>query len=168
MPGRGNTMNDNAKIGIAIAGGYLLGRTKKGKAALSIALWVGASRLGIRPGQLARDGLQRLAAVPQVAAIGTQLRGPVAAAGRKAALATLESRIDRVADSLHERTSKVTNGSAVKSTAKDTTSKAKPRKKSGTASAKGGDRKPASSRASGGSQRREGSRSGREPSRARR
>jgi hypothetical protein len=98
-------MNDSAKIGLAIAGGYVLGRTKKGKAALGLALWMASSRLGIRPGQLAREGLTKLAATPQIAALGSQLRGPVAQAGRRAAVATLESRMERFADSLQERTS---------------------------------------------------------------
>jgi hypothetical protein len=132
---KGDSMNDNAKIGLAVAGGYILGRTKKGKAALTAGILLAANRLGIQPEQLARAGLRRLAATPQIAALETQLRGPVLEAGRKAALATLESRMGRLADNLHARTASL---SGATDDAKPTDTKASTNRSKSTGNADGG------------------------------
>lgn len=96
-------MDDKMKIGAAIAGGYLLGRTKKGKVALSLALWLAGST-GLDPKRLIRKGLVEVARSPDVRNLAEQIRGPVTEAGRNALVATIESRVNRLADTLHERT----------------------------------------------------------------
>lgn len=106
-------MDDRTKIAVAVAGGYLLGRTKKGKAALSLALWLAGKELGLQPRELVREGVLKLASTPQISQLGDQLRGPVAEAGRKAALATLESQLTRFSDGLQSRTSSLTDKAKV-------------------------------------------------------
>lgn len=96
--------NDVAKIGAAVAGGYLLGRTKKGKAALGMALWLAGSRTGLQPRALVREGLMALARSPQTAELVSQLRGPVLEAGRRAAITTLETQARTLTGALQQRT----------------------------------------------------------------
>lgn len=70
-------MDDQAKVALAAAvvGGYVLGRTKKGRVALSVATYLAGRRFGLEPRQLAAEGMRRLGEVPQVAELQEQLRG---------------------------------------------------------------------------------------------
>lgn len=62
-------MNDMTKIAlaVAVAGGYVLGRAKKGRLAFAMATYIAGRRFGLDPRQLATEGLRRLKDVPQVA-----------------------------------------------------------------------------------------------------
>lgn len=55
-------MDDKEKVTLAAAvvGGYVLGRTKKGLLALSIATYLAGRRFGLEPRQLAAEGMRRL------------------------------------------------------------------------------------------------------------
>nr|BBJ50134.1 hypothetical protein SAVMC3_27630 [Streptomyces avermitilis] len=70
-------MDDTAKVTLAAAvvGGYVLGRTKKGRMALSIATYLAGRRFGLEPRQLATEGMRRLGEMPQFAQLQEQLRG---------------------------------------------------------------------------------------------
>lgn len=96
-------MNDQTKIATAVIAGYLLGRTKQGKRALRIALWLGGGTSGVAS-TLGQQGLGRLEANPALAALLTQIRGPLVDAGRKALTSALENRANSLADTLHSRT----------------------------------------------------------------
>ena len=52
-------MNDRVKIAGAVVGGYVLGRTKKGRLAIKMALWLAGN--DYRPANLLRNGVGRLA-----------------------------------------------------------------------------------------------------------
>ncbi|WP_146214587.1 histone protein [Streptomyces sp. ICBB 8177] len=86
-------MDQPTKIAIvvALAGGYLLGRTKKGRLALMAASLVAGREL--EPRAIASEALSKLAEVPQVADLNEQLRGEVLDAGKRAATAALNRRI---------------------------------------------------------------------------
>lgn len=70
-------MDDKEKVTLAAAvvGGYVLGRTKKGRLALSIATYLAGRRFGLEPRQLAAEGMRRLGEIPQFAELQEQLRG---------------------------------------------------------------------------------------------
>lgn len=93
-------MTDTARIGAALAGGYVLGRTKKAKKAITLALWLS----GKQPSGLSRTALTRLRESQVAGEILTQLRGPLTAAATRAALALVEGRVTSLADNLHQRT----------------------------------------------------------------
>src|SRR5690606_31013811 len=95
---------DTARIGSALVAGYLLGRTKKAKKAITLALWLTGKNKMLQPQNLAKMALTKLQDSPVAGEIITQIRGPLATAASKAALATLESRATAFADSLHEKT----------------------------------------------------------------
>lgn len=70
-------MEDQTKVTLAAAvvGGYVLGRTKKGRLAISVATYLAGRRFGLEPRQLAAEGMRRLGEVPQFAELQDQLKG---------------------------------------------------------------------------------------------
>lgn len=89
---------DNAKIGTALLGGYLLGRTKKAKLAVGLGTLLAGSR--IKPGQVGRT----LQESPLVHTLTDQVRSDLKDAGKAAATSVLTAKADSLADALHERT----------------------------------------------------------------
>ena len=98
-------MSDKAKIGAAVAGGYLLGRTKRGRLALGLAMLLA----GYRPSTQLRKGLLQLTENAELGQLTSQLRGPLALAGRKAAEAVIAAQAARLADQLTSRTEALTD-----------------------------------------------------------
>src|SRR3954469_1142427 len=97
------TMNSAAKLGAGVAGGYLLGRTKKLKLAIGLGAWLMGKRLQMSPGQLAMQGLGQLRQSPEFGEITDRLRNEVGGAGRKALSAAASSRMESLADRLRDR-----------------------------------------------------------------
>ncbi|MFE6283340.1 hypothetical protein [Streptomyces sp. NPDC057877] len=88
---------DNAKIGAAVLGGYLLGRTKNAKLAIGLGALLAGSR--VRPGQFGK-ALDS----PFLNDITRQLRTELTDASRAAATSVLTTKADHLADALHDRT----------------------------------------------------------------
>lgn len=97
-------MQDTIKIGTAALGGYVLGRTRKAKAAIGLALWLsGRGRMR----DMARDQAAKLLSSERGQELLTQLRGPLLGTGKQAALSLFESQAGRLSDTLHSRTEKL-------------------------------------------------------------
>ncbi|MFF5479991.1 ABC transporter substrate-binding protein [Streptomyces sp. NPDC012935] len=90
---------NNAKIGTALLGGYLLGRSKKAKLALSLGALLAGSRMN--PGQVGKA----LQESPFVHTLTDQVRSELTGAGKAAATTLLSAKADNLADAIHERTS---------------------------------------------------------------
>ncbi|MER6349154.1 hypothetical protein ACWC10_25900 [Streptomyces sp. NPDC001595] len=103
-------MNDDMKMAVAaaLAGGYLLGRTKKAKLALAVGSYVAGRRFGLSPAQLVSEGLTRLQQVPQFQELSDQVRGELLQAGRTALTTAANRRLADLADSLRDRTETLT------------------------------------------------------------
>jgi hypothetical protein len=101
-------MQDAVKIGTAAVGGYLLGRTKKAKTAIALALWLSGKG---RPADYARDQAVKLLSTGKAQDLIGQLRGPLLTAGRKAALSAFEGQAGRLTDGLTRRTEMLTGTS---------------------------------------------------------
>ncbi|MGV9288994.1 hypothetical protein [Streptomyces sp. NPDC003719] len=98
-------MNDSkAALAAAMAGGYLLGRTKKAKVAFAVGSYLAGRRLGLSPGQVLSTGLGRLQLAPQIQELSDQVRGELLAAGRTAVTAAANRRLTGLADTLRDRT----------------------------------------------------------------
>jgi hypothetical protein len=97
-------MHDTVKIGTAALGGYVLGRTKKAKAAIGLALWLTGKG---RPRDIARDQAFKLLQSERGQELLMQMRGPVLAAGRQAALALVEGQAGRLTSGMQKRTEKL-------------------------------------------------------------
>ncbi|MER7831790.1 ABC transporter substrate-binding protein [Streptomyces sp. NPDC095602] len=91
-------MMTNGKIGAAVVGGYMLGRTRKAKLAMGLAMALAGSR--VRPGELGRQ----LARSPFLSQVNQQVRDELAGAGKAAAATVLNAKADRLAEALHQRT----------------------------------------------------------------
>ncbi|MGW2691346.1 hypothetical protein [Streptomyces sp. NPDC001296] len=89
----------NPKIAAAVLAGYLLGRTRKAKLALSLGAMLAGSR--VKPDQLGK----LLQDSPLVGNVSEQVRTELAEAGKTAATTLLTSKAESLADALHERTS---------------------------------------------------------------
>lgn len=88
---------NNATIGAAVLGGYLLGRTKKAKLALGLGALLAGSQ--VRPGQLGKA-----VDAPFLGDLTRQIRTELTGAGKAAATSVLSSKADSLAGTLHERT----------------------------------------------------------------
>ncbi|WP_326622592.1 hypothetical protein OG863_36420 [Streptomyces decoyicus] len=93
-------MMNNAKIGVALVGGYLLGRTKKAKLAIGLGMFLAGKKLNLDPRQLGT----LVANSPVLGPLNDQVRKELVDATKSAAGAALTQRMNGLADSLHERT----------------------------------------------------------------
>ncbi|MEW9521315.1 hypothetical protein [Streptomyces tubercidicus] len=90
-------------LAAALAAGYVLGRTKKGKLAIGVASMVAGQALS--PQELIGQALRKLAATPQAAQLMDQVRGELLESGRTALSATADRSLGALADALQKRTS---------------------------------------------------------------
>ncbi|WP_204165831.1 hypothetical protein [Streptomyces sp. NEAU-S7GS2] len=97
----------NAKIGVALVGGYLLGRTKKAKMAIGLGMFLAGKKLNLDPKQLGT----LIANSPVLGPLNDQVRKELVDATKAAAGTALTQRMSGLADSLHERTAALTEGS---------------------------------------------------------
>ena len=119
----------SAKLAAAVIGGYVLGRTKKGGAALTLASWLSGNQAGPQAMSLARKGLTQVAQSEQAAQIIKQVRGPLMEAAQKAATQAVVSRVTALSNGLTARAQALSEvgGTIVEGTAErvsDTTKKA--------------------------------------------
>jgi hypothetical protein len=98
-------MTQNPKLlALGLAGGYLLGRTRKAKVALAVASYVVGKRAGISPQQLLTEGLRKLSDTPEFARLEKQVRDELMSAGRSMVTAAANRRLDSLSDVLRDRT----------------------------------------------------------------
>jgi hypothetical protein len=97
-------MNNRLALALAVGGGYVLGRTKKGKLAIGLGSMALGKRLNLSPQAVARLASEQLQKNPQFKEIGDQLRGDLRGVGKAATGAVVSRRLNSLADSLHQRT----------------------------------------------------------------
>ncbi|MGW6512183.1 hypothetical protein ACWGCP_32480, partial [Streptomyces niveus] len=93
-------MTGNVKIGVALVGGYLLGRTKKAKMAIGFGMFLAGKKLSFDPKQLGK----LVANSPVLGSLNDQVRKELVDATKSAATDALSQRASGLADSLHRRT----------------------------------------------------------------
>ncbi|MFH9201267.1 hypothetical protein ACH4KO_28995 [Streptomyces anulatus] len=99
-------MTKNAKIGAALVGGYLLGRTKKAKLALGFGMFLLGKKVDLDPRQIGR----MLADSPVLGSLNDQVRKELVDATRTAATKAVTQRAGSLADSLQQRTQALGTG----------------------------------------------------------
>ncbi|MEV0600426.1 hypothetical protein AB0I82_14190 [Streptomyces sp. NPDC050315] len=100
--------NNKVAMAAAMAGGYLLGRTKKAKLALAVGSYLAGRRFGLSPGQMLSEGLEKLQQTPQFQELSDQVRGELLTAGRTAVTNAANRRLTDFADALRDRTDELT------------------------------------------------------------
>ncbi|GGZ24452.1 hypothetical protein CP967_01340 [Streptomyces nitrosporeus] len=93
-------MTRNARIGAALVGGYLLGRTKKARLAIGFGMFLAGRKLPLDPQRLGK----MLAGSPVLGALNDQVRKEIVEATRSAATGALTQRATGLADALQRRT----------------------------------------------------------------
>jgi len=88
-------MTGNGKIGVALVGGYLLGRTKKAKMAIGLGMFLAGKKLSFDPAQLGK----LVANSPVLGSLNTQVRKELVEATKSAATSALTKRASGLADS---------------------------------------------------------------------
>lgn len=98
-------MNSTCRTAVAaaVAGGYVLGRTRKAKMAFAVGTFLAGRRFGLTPAALAAEGLRRLRETPQLAGLREQIGGDLLDAARAAATSSADRRFSAFADTLRER-----------------------------------------------------------------
>ncbi|WP_433648794.1 hypothetical protein ACQP2C_17515 [Micromonospora zamorensis] len=92
-------MKAGTRIGLAVSFGYLLGRRRKLRTALTLAAAVAAGRASRDPGGLLKRGTDALHSSPQLSNLG-RLGAPLVHAGRAAATAAAGSGVDALSGRL--------------------------------------------------------------------
>ncbi|WP_406719850.1 hypothetical protein [Streptomyces anthocyanicus] len=92
-----------AALAAALAAGYALGRTKKGKVAIGAASVLAGQGL-LSPKELLNRALRKAYGSPQAAQLLEQMRGELMGAARSALSATADRRLAALAASLQQRT----------------------------------------------------------------
>lgn len=100
-------MDNRLATALAVAAGYALGRTKKGRLALGVGGMVLGKRLRTGPQQLLSAANEQLLKNPQLKEVGDQVREDLRGVGKAATGAVVSRRIDSLADRLHQRTMNV-------------------------------------------------------------
>lgn len=96
-------MSGTAKTVAAVAGGYLLGRTKKMKLAIMMAGLLAGKKLPTS-GKDLQEQLKKLADEnPEIGGLVKQIQGNLNQAARAAAVTAATQQVNRLSDSLHER-----------------------------------------------------------------
>lgn len=93
-------MMNNSKIGLALVGGYLLGRTRKAKMAIGLGMFLAGKKLDINPQQL----VKMVANSPVVGRLSDQVRKDLVDNTKSALTSAVTQRAGSIADTLHERT----------------------------------------------------------------
>ncbi|RFU82666.1 hypothetical protein DY218_32025 [Streptomyces triticagri] len=93
-------MTGNVKTGVALVGGYLLGRTKKARMAIGLGMFLAGRKLDLDPARLGK----LVANSPVLGGLNDQVRKELVEATKTAATGALTKRATGLADSLQDRT----------------------------------------------------------------
>jgi hypothetical protein len=96
-------MDAKQKVAAAVAAGYLLGRTKKLKLAITVGSVLAGQRISTNPQKLLKGASGLVQNNPALSALQTELRGRAFDAAKGAAVSVATSRIDKLTDSLRTR-----------------------------------------------------------------
>ncbi|MGW7531093.1 hypothetical protein [Amycolatopsis sp. NPDC054798] len=97
-------MTPGMKVAAAVVGGYVLGRRKKAKLAITMGAWLVGKKLNLDPKKFLSDVTRELASSPELAGVRDQVRDEVVGAGKTLAADILTHQAGRLAGSLQEHT----------------------------------------------------------------
>ncbi|MGV9426143.1 hypothetical protein ACWDO7_17875 [Streptomyces sp. NPDC003656] len=108
-------MTKNAKIAVALVGGYVLGRTKKAKLALGLGMFLAGKKLDLDPRRVGK----LIANSRALGGLNDQVRSQLVDATRTAATEALTQRAAGLASSLARRTEALQDPTGVTDAARD-------------------------------------------------
>jgi hypothetical protein len=101
-------MNTTGKVAAAMAAGYLLGRTKKLKLAITVGSLLAGKKIATDPRELVQQALGVIENNPELSKLSDQVKGRLVDAGKEAAVAAASTQLNRVSDSIRHRTDRLT------------------------------------------------------------
>ncbi|MFL1381332.1 MULTISPECIES: hypothetical protein [unclassified Nocardiopsis] len=104
-------MGGTGQILVAVGAGYVLGRRRKFKVAVALAMYIAMKKLKIDPRKLAREVRDEIASSPLLEQLKKETREQVAGAGKGAVDTLVTGWAERLADSLNARTESLGGGS---------------------------------------------------------
>src|SRR3954466_4320525 len=93
-------MTSASKIALGVASGYLLGRTKKFKLAITVGSMLAGQRIATSPQGLLKQGSEMLEKNPELQKLQEQITGKLFEAAKAAAITTATSRLESFSKSL--------------------------------------------------------------------
>lgn len=96
-------MKTGARIAVGVGIGYLLGRTKKMRLALTLAAAGATGRAGTSPSSLLRGGLKQLGSIPELGKLTDVARNELLTAARSAAVSAASQRIESLSERIQDR-----------------------------------------------------------------
>jgi hypothetical protein len=105
---RGDPVKCGVRVALGVAGGYLLGRTKKMKLAMMLG-GMAAGRQAGGPGQLLGQGMKLLGQSPELSRLTDELRGRLLDAGKAAAVAIATRQVENLTERVVGRVGPVTD-----------------------------------------------------------
>lgn len=103
-------MSGTARTVAAVAGGYLLGRTKKMKLAIMMAGLMAGKKLPTSGKDLQEQLRSLVDSNPEIAGLVKQVQGNLNQAARAAAVTAATHQVNRFADTLHDRAESLRSG----------------------------------------------------------
>lgn len=100
-------MSSSSRVGTAIAAGYFLGRFKKLRLALVVGSALANKNLRTSGLGLLQQGTSGLTSSPEAKKLTEQITSQLLQAGKAAAVTAAAARIDKLSDSLNERSSEL-------------------------------------------------------------
>ncbi|MEV5753289.1 hypothetical protein AB0L00_36180 [Actinoallomurus sp. NPDC052308] len=97
-------MKDGLRIALAVGAGYLMGRRRKMRLALTLAAAGASGRIAKNPASLVKQGTKLLNTSPEVKNLTDTVRGRLVEVGKAAAVTAASSQIDALSDRLQRRT----------------------------------------------------------------
>lgn len=96
-------MSNASKIGMAVVGGYVLGRTKKAKLAIMLGGALAGRKLNLTPAGMVSQASKVVAGSPELTRLSDAVRGRLFEAGKQAAVSAAGNRLEALTNSLVER-----------------------------------------------------------------
>jgi len=106
-------MSAAGKIALGVASGYLLGRRKKMKLAITVGSMLAGKKIATDPRGLLKQLNELVEQNEELSKLADQVRGELFSAARSAAIATANSRMDGLSDAIRDRSDRLSLSSAL-------------------------------------------------------
>jgi hypothetical protein len=106
-------MSAAGKIALGVASGYLLGRRKKMKLAITVGSMLAGKKIATDPRGLLKQLNELVEHNEELSKLADQIRGELFTAARSAAVATANSRMDGLSDAIRDRSDRMSLSSAL-------------------------------------------------------
>ena len=100
-------MSAAGKVALAAAAGYVLGRRRKFKLAITVGSMLAGQRIATNPRGLLRQGSELVESNPELAKISDQVRSQLLTAVRAAAVATVSKQMEDLGSAMRGRSEKL-------------------------------------------------------------